>query len=69
MSNHRQYYINVGQVLGIVGGLIVANRALRLEETKAGIEHRPIKEIIANDVLKVRKWFEDTFLYRQYTHH
>ncbi len=64
MSNHRSYYINVGQILtlGVTGYL--GWRALRLEEAKAGIQHRPLSEVIKDDARKFRNWVTDTFVYR-----
>jgi hypothetical protein len=62
------YYINVAQTLGITGGLLLGFRALRLEERRAGIERRPVKEVITEDVRRVRNWWEDNFRYKQYTH-
>lgn len=63
------WYVNVGQTLGIIGGLTLGFRALRLEEKKAGIEHRSVKEIIQEDVMRIKNWYYDNFQYRQYTHH
>ena len=62
------WYVNVAQTIGITGGLLLGFRALRLEERKAGIEHRSVKEVIAEDVRRVRNWWEDNFRYKQYTH-
>ncbi len=62
MANNRaHYYINVAQTIGIVGGLVLGFKALRVEETKAGIEHRPVKEVIIDDVCRVKKWWSDNF--------
>lgn len=63
------WYINVAQTLGIIGGLTLGFRALRLEEKKAGIERRSVKEVIQDDVMRIRNWYYDNFKYRQYTHH
>lgn len=63
------WYVNVGQVLGIVGGLTLGFRALRLEEKKAGIERRSVKEVIQDDVERVKNWYYDNVKYKQYTHH
>lgn len=67
-TGHVSWYVNVGQVLGIVGGLALGFRAIRLEEEKAGIEHRTVKEVINEDVCRVRQWYYDNFKYRQYPH-
>lgn len=64
MSNHRSYYINVGQILGIGAAGYLGWRALRLEEQKAGIQHRKISDVISDDIQKVRNWWTDTFVYR-----
>jgi len=63
------YYVNVAQTIVVTGGLILGFKALRLEEKKAGIQNRPINEVISEDVRRVRNWVEDKFLYKQYTHH
>ncbi len=68
-GKHTSFYINVGQTIGIVGGLILGFKAIRLEEAKAGIQRRPIKEVIADDVNRVRQWYYDNFKYRQYPHY
>lgn len=67
-SGHTSYYVNVGQTIGIVGGLILGFKALRVEEAKAGIQHRPIKEVINDDILRVKNWYYNNFAYKQYTH-
>lgn len=58
---HTSYYINVAQTLGIVGGLMLGFKAIRLEEAKAGIEHRQVKEVIVDDVRRVKQWWSDNF--------
>ncbi len=64
------YYVNVGQTLGIIGGLILGAKAIKLEEAKAGIQHRSIKEVIVDDVRRVRTWYADNFgSTRQYPHY
>ena len=67
-SGHVSYSVNVGQVLGIAGGLLLGFRAIRLEEEKAGIQRRSVKEVINEDVCRVRQWYYDNFKYRQYQH-
>lgn len=63
------WYVNVGQTLGIIGGLTLGFRALKLEEKKAGIQHRSVKEVVKEDVMRIKNWYYDNFKYRQYTHH
>lgn len=58
---HASYYINVAQTLGIVGGLMLGFKALRVEEAKAGIQHRTVKEVIVDDVRRVKNWYSDNF--------
>lgn len=65
MSSHRSYYINVGQIIGILGAGYLGWKALRLEEQKAGIQRRKISEVISDDARKVRNWWTDTFVYRK----
>lgn len=60
-SGHTSYYVNVAQTLGIVGGLILGFKALRVEEAKAGIQHRTVKEVIVDDVRRVKTWWSDNF--------
>ncbi len=68
-SGHTSYYVNVGQTIGIVGGLILGFKALRVEEAKAGIEHRPLKDVIVDDVRRVKSWYSDNFgATRMYQH-
>jgi len=62
------WYVNVGQTLGIAGGLLLGWKALRVEEAKAGVEHRSVKEVLLDDVERVKQWYYDNFKYRQYTH-
>lgn len=66
---HVSWYVNVGQVLGIVGGLTLGFKALRVEEAKAGIQRRSVKEVIQDDIERIKNWYYDNFKYRQYTHH
>ena len=69
-TNHTSYYVNVGQVLGIVGGLVLGWKALRIEEAKAGIEHRSVQEVIVDDIRRVRNWYSDNFgATKQYPHY
>lgn len=69
-TNHVSYYINVGQTLGILGGLTLGFRALRLEEQKAGIQNRPLLEVIKTDIGRIKVWYSDTFgTTKQYTHY
>ena len=68
-SGHTSWYVNVGQTIGVVGGLILGFKALRVEEAKAGIQHRPIKDVIVDDIRRVRNWYSDNFgNTRQYRH-
>ena len=70
LTGHTSYYVNVGQTIGIVGGLILGFRALRVEEAKAGIEKRPIKEILIEDALRVKRWYSENFgATRMYQHY
>ena len=70
IGNHVSLYINVGQTIGIVGGLILGFRAIRLEEAKAGIAKRPFVEVLKEDFRRVRNFYEDNFgYYRQYPHY
>lgn len=69
-SNHISWYVNLGQTVGIVGGLVLGFKALRLEEQKAGIQRRPVKEIIADDIRRVKNWCSDNFgPTKQYRHY
>ena len=69
-SGHTSYYVNVAQTIGIVGGLILGFKALRVEEAKAGIEHRPLKDVVVDDVRRVKNWYSDNFgNTRQYRHY
>lgn len=69
-TGHVSWYVNVGQTIGLIGGLILGFKALKVEEAKAGIESRPIKEVILDDVQRVRRWYSDNFgPTRQYRHY
>ena len=68
ITGHTSYYVNVAQTIGIVGGVVLGFKALRIEEAKAGIEHRPIKEVVQDDILRVKNWYYDNFTYKQYPH-
>lgn len=59
-TNHFSYYINVGQVVAIIGGLALGDRILRLEEAKAGIERRSVLEVIHDDAVKAKDWIDTT---------
>lgn len=60
-SGHTSYYVNVGQTIGVIGGLILGFKALRVEEAKAGIQRRPLKDVIVDDVRRVKQWYSDNF--------
>ena len=64
-TNHHSYYINVGQTIGIIGGLLLGKYALDIEAQKAGIEKRPLSEVLAEDVGRVKGWF-DGLRFRRY---
>lgn len=68
-SGHTSYYINVGQTIGIVGGLILGFKALRVEETKAGIQRRPLKDVVVDDIRRVKNWYSDNFGSRRMYQH
>ena len=68
MPKNTHHYVNVGQTIAIVGGLILGGRYLKLAETKAGIERRTIKEVVIDDIDKVRDAWRN-FRYRQYRHY
>lgn len=69
-TGHTSYYVNVAQTLGIVGGLMLGWKALRVEEAKAGIQHRTVKEVIVDDVRRVKAWYSDNFgATKQYRHY
>lgn len=69
-SGHTSYYVNIGQTIGIVGGLILGFKALRVEEAKAGIQRRPLKDVIVDDVRRVKQWYSDNFgTTRMYQHY
>ncbi len=69
-SGHTSYYINVGQTIGIIGGLVLGFKALRVEEAKAGIQRRPLKDVLVDDVRRVQRWWSDNFgPTKMYTHH
>lgn len=70
ITKHTSFYVNVGQTIGIIGGLFLGFRALRVEEAKAGIQHRPIKEVIHDDIVRVQHWYSDNFgATKQYRHY
>ena len=56
MSNHRSYYINVGQIFTVAVGGILAWRALKLEEEKAWIQHRSVMEVMKDDWDRLKNW-------------
>lgn len=65
-----KFYVNVAQTIGVVGGLVLGFKAIRLEEEKAGISHKPIKEVVEEDVRRVRNWYINNFGYgRMYRHY
>lgn len=69
-TGHVSWYVNVGQTLGIVGGLILGFKAIRMEEAKAGIQRRTVKEVVTDDIQRVRRWYSDNFgATRQYRHY
>ena len=63
-----QVYINVSQTLGIGTLLYLGARYLKLAEHRAGMERRPIRQVIADDITGLREKFYD-FRYRQYRHY
>ena len=56
-TRHFSHYINWGQVLTVGVGGYLAARALKLEEFKAGMEHKPLTQVIAEDAAKVKDWW------------
>lgn len=60
-TRHVSYYVNLSTLAGVIGSVYVATRALALEEAKAGIEHKPLMDIVKEDVEKVRNWAGRTF--------
>lgn len=60
-TRHFSYYVNLSTLAGVLGSVYVATRALALEEAKAGIEHRPLTEIMKEDFTKVKDWAGRTF--------
>lgn len=68
LSGHTSYYINVGQTIGVIGALVLGWKALKIEEAKAGIEHRTVREVISDDISKMQDWYYKNIAYKQYTH-
>lgn len=64
----KSYYVNVGQTLGIISAAYLGWRALRLEEAKAGIQHKTVKEVVQEDVVRARNWWNENVRYRMYQH-
>lgn len=64
----KNYYINVGQVLGITVAGILGWKAIRLEEAKAGIQHKSVKEVLQEDVMRVHGWWNENIRYKMYQH-
>ena len=54
-----QVYINVSQTLGIGTILYLGARYLKLAEHRAGMERRPIRQVIADDINGLREKFYD----------
>ena len=63
-----QVYINVSQTLGIGTILYLGARYLKLAEHRAGMEKRTIKEVIGDDISRLREKYYN-FRYRQYRHY
>lgn len=67
-TGHISWYINIGQTLGIAAAAYLGARFLKLEEHKAGMQRRSLKDVVLDDVAAVReKWYD--FRYRQYRHY
>ena len=62
-----QVYINVSQTLGIGTLLYLGARYLKLAEHRAGMERRSIRQVISDDISRLREKY-DNFRYRQYRH-
>lgn len=60
-TRHISYYVNLSTLAGVIGSVYVATRAIALEEAKAGIEHRPLWDIVKEDCTKVKDWAGRTF--------
>lgn len=52
---HVSYYVNVGQVIAVIGGVYVAIRAIRLKEYEAGLYDRSFSEVFHDFVNKFNK--------------
>ena len=69
MLKNKYYYVNVSQTLGVLCAGVLAWKAIRLEEAKAGIQHKTIREVVAEDVSRIRDFFGRHTTYRQYRHY
>ncbi len=69
LKGSKSYYINVSQVLGITAAGVLAWKAIRLEEAKAGIQHRTVGEVVRDDVDRVRTWWNKNVTYKTYKHY
>lgn len=56
-TRHFSHYINWGQIFTVATGGYLALRALKLEEFKAGMEHKPLTEVLKEDGEKITSWF------------
>lgn len=45
-SNHVSYYVNVGQIVGIIGGIYIAKKAIDLEYEKLHIKPRSFRDVV-----------------------
>ncbi len=67
MLSNTRFYINVSQVLGITAFTYLAVRFLKLEEHKAGMQHKSVVDVIKEDVGKASEWVSSR-RYRMYRH-
>ncbi len=56
-TRHFSHYINWGQMFTVATGGYLALRALKLEEYKAGMQRKPLGEVLKEDGEKIASWF------------
>ncbi len=61
-TRHFSYYVNVPQTLGVITAGVCAWRWIKMEEAKAGIEDRPVIDLIKEDGSKIAKVVSKKFL-------
>ena len=67
-TRHFSYYINVGQIIGVAGAVLLGREYFKLAKEEAGIQERPVTEVLREKWVNAKRWINENVRFRTYQH-